>query len=73
MGPSAEFLIAKSIFVILQPVIFEDVLSLHSLNDLSFPGDYLWSQGNETSVVQAPKEFTQTLCEYLKRKRGTSF
>nr|XP_016937233.1 uncharacterized protein LOC108015338 [Drosophila suzukii] len=42
-------------------VIFEDVLHVNSLNDLSFPGDFLWSQGNETSVVQAPKEFTQTL------------
>ncbi|XP_016998578.2 uncharacterized protein fs(1)N [Drosophila takahashii] len=43
------------------PIIFEDVLHVNSLNDLSFPGDFLWSQGNETSVVQAPKEFTQTL------------
>jgi len=36
---------------------------VNSLNDLSFPGDFLWSQGNETSVVQAPKEFTNTLCK----------
>ncbi|KAH8342218.1 hypothetical protein KR059_007442 [Drosophila kikkawai] len=43
------------------PVIFEDSLHLNSLNELSFPGDYLWSQGNETSVVQAPKEFINTL------------
>ncbi|XP_033171872.1 uncharacterized protein LOC117148548 [Drosophila mauritiana] len=53
------------------PVIFEDVLSLHSLNDLSFPGDYLWSQGNETSVVQAPKEFTQTLSASAVDTTGT--
>jgi len=46
-----------------QAVIFEDVLHVNSLNDLSFPGDFLWSQGNETSVVQAPKEFTNTLCK----------
>ncbi|KAH8250475.1 hypothetical protein KR038_003439 [Drosophila bunnanda] len=43
------------------PVIFEDSLHLNSLNELSFPGDFLWSQGNETSVVQAPKEFSNTL------------
>ncbi|XP_017086782.1 uncharacterized protein LOC108118540 [Drosophila eugracilis] len=43
------------------PVIFEDILHVSLLNDLSFPGDFLWSQGNETSVVKAPKEFTQTL------------
>ncbi|XP_017096211.2 uncharacterized protein fs(1)N [Drosophila bipectinata] len=43
------------------PVIIEDTLQVTNLNDLSFPGDYLWSQGNETSVVQAPKEFSQTL------------
>ncbi|KAH8289739.1 hypothetical protein KR054_010197 [Drosophila jambulina] len=42
-------------------VIFEDSLHLNSLNELSFPGDFLWSQGNETSVVQAPKEFASTL------------
>ncbi|EDX00884.1 uncharacterized protein LOC6523903 [Drosophila yakuba] len=53
------------------PVIFEDVLNLHSLNDLSFPGDYLWSQGNETSVVQAPKEFTQTLSANAVDTSGT--
>lgn len=44
-------------------MIFEDSLQLNFLNDLSFPGDFLWSQGNETSVVQAPKEFSNTLCE----------
>ncbi|XP_017054967.1 uncharacterized protein LOC108097278 [Drosophila ficusphila] len=43
------------------PVIFEDALQIKFLNELSFPNDFLWSQGNETSVIQAPKEFTQTL------------
>ncbi|KAH8366688.1 hypothetical protein KR084_011853 [Drosophila pseudotakahashii] len=53
------------------PVIFEDVLHVNSLNDLSFPGDFLWSQGNETSVVQAPKEFTQTLSANAVDTSGT--
>ncbi|EDW78325.2 uncharacterized protein Dwil_GK16233 [Drosophila willistoni] len=43
------------------PIIFEDSLHLTSLNELSFPDDYLWSQGNSTTIIQAPKEFTQTL------------
>ncbi|XP_016948778.1 uncharacterized protein LOC108023667 [Drosophila biarmipes] len=52
-------------------VVFEDVLHVNSLNDLSFPGDFLWSQGNETSVVQAPKEFTQTLSANAVDTSGT--
>ncbi|KAL7745190.1 hypothetical protein ACLKA6_008241 [Drosophila palustris] len=42
-------------------VVFEDSLHLSALNELSFPGDYLWSQGSSTSIVRAPKHFTQTL------------
>lgn len=42
-------------------VVFEDSLHLSALNELSFPGDYLWSQGSSTSIVRAPKQFTQTL------------
>ncbi|KAI8033819.1 uncharacterized protein LOC128265144 isoform X1 [Drosophila gunungcola] len=53
------------------PVIFEDALYVNSLNDLSFPGDFLWSQENETSVVQAPKEFTQTLSTNVVDTSGT--
>ncbi|KAH8273432.1 hypothetical protein KR018_000117 [Drosophila ironensis] len=43
------------------PVIFEDALHVDTLNELNFPEDFLWSQDNATSVVIAPKEFTQTL------------
>ncbi|ALC48276.1 fs-1-N [Drosophila busckii] len=43
------------------PIVFEDSLHLSSLNELSFPDDYLWSQGSATTVVHAPKQFTQTL------------
>ncbi|KAH8394481.1 hypothetical protein KR222_011636 [Zaprionus bogoriensis] len=42
-------------------VVFEDSLHLSALNELSFPDDYLWSQSSSTSVVRAPKQFTQTL------------
>ncbi|XP_034109854.1 uncharacterized protein LOC117571688 isoform X1 [Drosophila albomicans] len=42
-------------------VVFEDSLHLSALNELSFPGDYLWSQSSSTSIVRAPKHFTQTL------------
>ncbi|XP_016976896.1 uncharacterized protein LOC108042915 isoform X2 [Drosophila rhopaloa] len=53
------------------PVIYEDALHVSSLNDLSFPADFLWSQQNETSVVQAPKEFTQTLSTNAVDTSGT--
>ncbi|XP_034649869.1 uncharacterized protein LOC117889576 [Drosophila subobscura] len=52
-------------------VIFEDALHLSSLNELRFPEDYLWSQGNGTSVVHAPKEFTQTLAANVVDTTGT--
>ncbi|KAH8387616.1 hypothetical protein KR093_008176, partial [Drosophila rubida] len=42
-------------------VVFEDSLHLSALNELSFPGDYLWSQSSSISIVRAPKHFTQTL------------
>ncbi|XP_034490337.1 uncharacterized protein LOC117793982 [Drosophila innubila] len=42
-------------------VVFEDSLHLSALNELSFPEDYLWSQSSSTSIVRAPKQFTQTL------------
>ncbi|KAH8419645.1 hypothetical protein KR009_000239 [Drosophila setifemur] len=53
------------------PLIFEDALHLKSLNRLSFPGDFLWSQGNETTVVQAPKEFRGTLSANAVDTAGT--
>ncbi|XP_033247791.1 uncharacterized protein LOC108164646 [Drosophila miranda] len=52
-------------------VIFEDALHLSSLNELRFPEDYLWSQGNGTTIVQAPKEFTQTLSANVVDTTGT--
>ncbi|XP_030379512.1 uncharacterized protein LOC115627819 [Scaptodrosophila lebanonensis] len=42
-------------------VVFEQSLEVSTLNKLSFPGDYLWSNANITSIVAAPKTFTQTL------------
>ncbi|TDG41250.1 hypothetical protein AWZ03_012334 [Drosophila navojoa] len=42
-------------------VVFEDSLHLSALNGLSFPDDYLWSQGSTTTIVHSPKQFTQTL------------
>ncbi|XP_022211785.2 uncharacterized protein LOC111067071 [Drosophila obscura] len=52
-------------------VVFEDALHLSSLNELRFPEDYLWSQGNGTTIVQAPKEFTQTLTANVVDTTGT--
>ncbi|EDW00449.1 uncharacterized protein LOC6565407 [Drosophila grimshawi] len=52
-------------------VVFEDSLHLSALNELNFPGDYLWSQGSSTSIIHSPKQFTQTLAANMVDTAGT--
>lgn len=44
-----------------QEVVIEDEFLLNTLNSLSFPDEFLWSNASTVSVVQGEKTFTSTL------------